>query len=260
MGSTVSADAGAATERRVAAEAQASYDNGRARHRDGWVRDYAPLVKRIAHHMMARLPASVELDDIIQAGMMGLLDAIGRFEENRGARFDTYAAQRIRGAILDELREHDWLPRGARRDMRRIEKAIRALEQRHGRAPTEPEVARELAMPLDQYQEMLQNARGCQIFHFEDLLDTDDGQFLERQTIEQPEPGPLEHLLNEDLREQLSAAIEKLPEREKLVMSMYYERELNLREIGAVLGVSESRVCQLHTQAIARLRSQIREQ
>ncbi|HUO44445.1 MAG TPA: RNA polymerase sigma factor FliA [Burkholderiales bacterium] len=236
------------------------YDSGPVRNRDNWVREYAPLVKRIAHHMMARLPASVELDDIIQAGMMGLLDAINRFEENRGARFDTYAAQRIRGAILDELREHDWLPRGVRRDMRRIEKAIRSLEQRHGRAATEPEVARELEISLEQYQQLLQNARGCQIFHFEDLVDTDDGQFLERQTVEQPDPGPLEHLLNENMREHLSAAIDRLPEREKLVMSMYYERELNLREIGAVLGVSESRVCQLHTQAIARLRSQIREQ
>lgn len=237
------------------------YAAAAGRDRDQWVKEYAPLVKRIAHHMMARLPASVELNDIIQVGMMGLLDAIGRYEENQGARFDTYAAQRIRGAILDELREHDWLPRGARRNMRRIERAIHTLEQRVGRAPGEAEVANEMQLPLAEYQEMLQEARGCQIFHFEDMSpDGDDEHFLERRAVNTDQPGPLENLIDEDMRARLTGAIDDLPEREKMVMSMYYERELNLREIGAVLGVSESRVCQLHTQAIARLRTRIKRE
>jgi len=207
--------------------------------------------------MMARLPASVELDDIIQAGMMGLLDAINRYEDNHGARFDTYAAQRIRGAILDELREHDWLPRNSRKNMRRIEAVIHKLEQRSGRAPSETEVAAELKVPLDEYQTMLQDARGYQIFHYEDMLDSDE-HFLDRN-ISDEQPGPLDQLLDEAKRKQLVSAIGSLPEREKTVMSLYYERELNLREIGAVLGVSESRVCQIHTQAIARLRAQLRD-
>lgn len=237
------------------------YAAAAGRDRDQWVKEYAPLVKRIAHHMMARLPASVELNDIIQVGMMGLLDAIGRYEENQGARFDTYAAQRIRGAILDELREHDWLPRGARRNMRRIERAIHALEQRLGRPPGEAEVAQEMQLPLPEYQEMLQEARGCQIFHFEDMSpDGDDEHFLDRRAPSTDQPGPLENLIDEDMRARLTGAIDDLPEREKMVMSMYYERELNLREIGAVLGVSESRVCQLHTQAIARLRTRIKRE
>ena len=237
---------------------QAAYAAGAGRNADAWVREYAPLVKRIAHHMMARLPASVEVDDIIQAGMMGLLDAVNRYEDNQGARFDTYAAQRIRGAILDELREHDWLPRGTRKNMRRIEATIRKLEQRNGRAPSETEVAADLKLPLNEYQEMLQDARGYQIFHIEDMHEAGDEDFLERSAPD-TQPGPLDQLVDESLRRQLTAAIGGLPEREKMVMSMYYEREMNLREIGAVLGVSESRICQIHTQAIARLRTHLRD-
>ena len=224
--------------------------------RQGWIEQYAPLVKRIAHHMMARLPASVEVDDIIQAGMMGLLDAVNRYEEAQGAQFETYAVQRIRGAILDELRGSDWLPRSARRNMRRIETAINALEQRQRRAPTEKEVADYLEVPLAEYQQMLQDARGYQIVSYEDFGESENEQFLERRGGD-AHPGALDKLIDGEMREQLAAAIEELPEREKLMMSLYYERELNLREIGEVLGVSESRVCQLHTQAIARLRTKI---
>lgn len=226
--------------------------------RRGWIQEYAPLVKRIAHHMMARLPASVEIDDIVQAGMMGLLDAVNRYEEAQGAQFETYAVQRIRGAILDELRGADWLPRSTRKNMRRIEAAISALEQRNGRPPTEKEVAGHLKLPLDEYQEMLQEARGYQILSYEDFRGPEDEHFLERRGAD-GQPSPLDRLIDEETRTRLINAIGELPEREKLMMSLYYEKELNLREIGDVLGVSESRVCQLHTQAIARLRIKIRE-
>jgi RNA polymerase sigma factor for flagellar operon FliA len=218
---------------------------------------YAPLVKRIAHHMMARLPASVEVDDLIQTGMMGLLDAVNLYEESHGAKFETYAGLRIRGAILDGLREADWLPRNFRRDLRRIESAIAALEQRLGRAPSEQEVALELGMALLDYQRMLQEARGYQLVSFEDFNHGDGDNYLDRH-CEDRSADPLEVLLDRSLREQLVKGIAALPEREKTVMGLYYEQDLNFREIGETLGVTESRICQLHSQAIARLRSQVR--
>src|SRR5574338_1433597 len=220
------------------------------------VENYAPLVKRIAFQLMAKLPASVDVDDLIQNGMIGLLDAIGRYEEGLGAQFETYAVQRIRGAMLDGLRENDWLPRSLRRDMRRIEAAIHALEQQFGRQPTEKELADSLDMPLQAYQKMLQEARGYQLVYFEDFAEEAGEDYLERYFAGN-DGDPLAILLDAGMREQLVKAIEDLPEREKLAMGLYYEEDLNLREIGEVLGVSESRVCQLHGQAIARLRSRI---
>lgn len=223
-----------------------------------YLKQYAPLVKRIAYHMMAKLPASVEIDDIIQTGMLGLLDAINLYEESHGAKFETYAAQRIRGAMLDGLRQVDWLPRSFRRDLRRIESAIAKLEQRFGRPPSEKEVALELDVALGDYQKMLQDARGYQLVSFEDLNHDDDSDYLDRH-CQDSGANPLDVLLDRKFRERLVKGIDALPEREKTVMGLYYEEELNFREIGETLGVSESRVCQLHTQAIARLRSQIRD-
>ncbi|MBN8440774.1 MAG: RNA polymerase sigma factor FliA [Thauera sp.] len=220
------------------------------------VEAYAPLVKRIAFQLMAKLPASVDIDDLIQNGMIGLLDAIGRYEEGLGAQFETYAVQRVRGAMLDGLRENDWLPRSLRRDMRRIEAAIHALEQQHGRAPSETELADSLGVSLPDYQHMLQEARGHQLVYFEDFGDSDGDDYLERH-LGQAEANPLLILEDADMRTKLVRAIEDLPEREKLVMALYYDEELNLREIGEVLGVTESRVCQLHSQAVARLRSRV---
>jgi RNA polymerase sigma factor FliA len=222
------------------------------------VRDLAPLVKRIAHHMMASLPPSVEIDDVIQSGMMGLLDAARRYQTSEGAQFETYAVQRIRGAMLDGLRQCDWLPRGIRRSLRRVEQMISRLEQQNGRAPTESELATALDMSLLEYQQLLQDARGYQIVSYEDFSGDDEDSFLERHAAG-PENDPLEFLEDRSVRQTLVAGIEELPEREKLVMALYYEQELNLREIGEVLGVSESRVCQIHTQAIARLRVRMRD-
>jgi RNA polymerase sigma factor for flagellar operon FliA len=224
--------------------------------KDQLVQRFAPLVKRIAYHLMARLPSSVQVEDLVQNGMIGLLDAINRFEAGMGAQFETYAAQRVRGAMLDGLRENDWLPRSLRRDFRRIETAIAQLEQQNGRAPSESELAGALAMPLADYQKLLQDARGHQLVSFEDMLEDDDGNFLERHLADESyEPSKL--LEDDNLRQRLMQAIEALPEREKMMMALYYEQDLNLREIGEVMGVTESRVCQLHSQAVARLRSRI---
>lgn len=218
------------------------------------LKEYAPLVKRIAHHLMARLPSSVSVDDIIQAGMIGLLEAAGRYDELRGAQFETFAAQRIRGAMLDELRQADWMPRSLRRDMRRIETAMSQLQQRLGMPPSETEIAKELGIPLAEYQQMLFESRGAQLLYYEDFHNEDDEDFFDRYDID-GDADPLALLQDEHFRDALIKAIDNLPERERMLMGMHYEQGMNLREIGEVMGVSESRVCQLHSQAVGRLRS-----
>lgn len=225
--------------------------------KDQLVAQYAPLVRRIAFHLMAKLPASVDVNDLVQNGMIGLLDSLSRFEEGMGAQFETYAVQRIRGAMLDGLRENDWLPRGVRREMRRVEAAIHQLEHANGRAPTESELAKALDMSLADYQKLLLDARGHQVVYLEDLSDGEGEDFLERHASEATIPDPLALIEEAGLRSALVVAVEALPEREKLMMALYYEQDLNLREIGEVLGVTESRVCQLHSQAIGRLRAAV---
>jgi RNA polymerase sigma factor for flagellar operon FliA len=223
------------------------------------LQEHAPLVKRLAHQMKAKLPPSVEVDDLIQAGMIGLLDAVSRYEETHGAQFETYAVQRIRGAMLDELRSSDWLPRSIRQNMRKIEEAINSLQQKLGRAPKEAEIAKQLKLSLTEYQDMLNEGSGHQLLYFEDFHDKEDSDhFLDRYHVDESSD-PLQSLLAGGFREAVIHAIDSLPEREKILMGLYYEQEMNLKEIGAVMGVSESRVCQLHGQAIARLRAKLRE-
>ena len=220
------------------------------------VQRFAPLVKRIAHQLMVRLPASVQLDDLVQNGMIGLLDALARYEEGFGAQFETYASQRIRGAMLDSLREADWLPRTVRREIRRVEALVHQLEQQLSRPPSEKELADGLGMALADYQRLLLEARGHQLLYFEDFVEEGDEDFLERHFTDN-EADPSRLLEERGVRESLVKAIEDLPEREKMLMALYYEQDLNLREIGEVMGVTESRVCQLHSQAVARLRSRV---
>jgi RNA polymerase sigma factor for flagellar operon FliA len=226
--------------------------------RNHLLEQHMPMVKRLAHHMKAKLPPSVEVDDLIQAGMMGLLDAINRYEETHGAQFETYAVLRIRGAMLDEVRSSDWMPRSTRQNMRKVETAMSTLQQKLGRAPTESEVAKSMKMPLAEYQDMLSDGGGHQLLYYEDFHD-DDGNdsFLDRYAVDDSDP--LRALLETDFRQAVIDAIDGLPPREKILMGLYYEEELNLKEIGAVMGVSESRVSQLHTQAVARLRATLRE-
>jgi RNA polymerase sigma factor for flagellar operon FliA len=184
---------------------------------------------------------------------------VSRYEETHGAQFQTYAVQRIRGAMLDELRSSDWLPRSMRQNMRKIEVAMNALQQRLGRPPNESEVAKQLNLSLASYQELLTEGGGHQLVYYEDFHDSDGNEhFLDRYCTDE-ESDPLQTLMNSGFRAALIEAIDTLPEREKILMGLYYEQEMNLKEIGAVMGVSESRVCQLHSQAIARLRSTLRE-
>ena len=223
------------------------------------LKQYSPLVRRLAHQMIAKLPANVEIDDLIQVGMIGLNDALGRFDAAQGVQFETFATQRIRGAMLDELRGSDWMSRGDRRHQRSIEAAVHKLEQKLGRAPSESEIAKEMGLSLQDYQELLSKVRGTQLVHLEDMSGDDgDDDYLDRHVIDE-NANPLSLLNDHRMREALVEAIKNLPEREQYVMSMYYEHDMNLKEIAAVLGVTESRVCQLHSQSIARLRSRLRE-
>ncbi len=220
---------------------------------------YMPMVKRLARNMMGRLPPNVDENDIVQAGMMGLLDAISRYDEAQSGQFEAYAIQRIRGSMLDELRQSDWMPRSLRKSMREIEKTISGLQNRLGRHPSEKEIAEAMKIPLADYQSMLGDARGHQLLYFEDFgSDDEEDSFLDKQRADDSWI-PLQQLLDRGLRDSLIAAIEDLPEREKLLMSLYYEQELNLREISEVYGVSESRICQLHSQAVARLRAKLKD-
>jgi RNA polymerase sigma factor for flagellar operon FliA len=226
--------------------------------RSAAVERYAPMVRRLASQLIARLPANVEIDDLIQAGMIGLMDALSRYETGHGAQFETFAMQRIRGAMIDELRGADWLPRSVRRNQRAIETAVHAVEQRVRRSATEAEVAEQMGIGLAEYQQMLGDAHGGQLLYLDDFVGSDtDESFIDRH----PGPDgldPVKVLDDDRFRASLAAAIEGLPERERQVMGMYYEHDMNLKEIGAVLGVTESRICQLHSQAVARLRTKLK--
>jgi len=230
---------------------------------DRLVGQHTPLVRRLALQLVARLPASVELDDLMQAGMIGLLDAARRYREMPDAQFETYATARIRGAMLDELRSQDWLPRSVRSKARRIEQAVQSLEQSLGRAPQEAEIAQAMDLSLPEYRELLGDAQGLQIVHYEDFGNEGEGEsdWHDRSGASSgAATEPLARLLAGDLRSALAEAIGELPEREKLLLSLYYEQGLNLKEIGAVMGVTEGRVCQLRTQATARLRAHLQKQ
>ena len=217
---------------------------------------FAPLVNRIARQLVSKLPASVELDDIVQAGMIGLMDAARRYRDDRGAQFETFATQRVRGAMLDELRPTDWAPRSLRRSLRALDAAVQVLEQRLGRRPLEGEVARELGVSLADYRSLVAEARGGQIVSLEELDETVEGEALTRQRAD-PACEPQAIAEERRIRGDLVGAIEALPERERQLMGLYYEEDLNFREIAAVFGVTESRVCQMHSRAVARLRARV---
>ena len=227
--------------------------------RETYVSQYAPLVKRVAHQMLSKLPANVEVDDLIQAGMIGLMDAVERFEDDHGAKFETFASQRIRGAMLDELRAGDWLPRSVRRNQRTIESAIIKLQHRNGRVPNEREIANELGMDLPQYHQLLSDARGAQLCNYDDADVGEDGEDFFSRGVGDSSSDPSHMLADKRFKLSLVSAVEALPDREKTLMGLYYEQDLNMKEIAAVLGVTESRVCQLHSQAVARLRGRLKD-
>ncbi|MCQ9616018.1 RNA polymerase sigma factor FliA [Paenalcaligenes niemegkensis] len=229
---------------------------------DSLVEQYAPLVRRQALQLVSRLPSSVELDDLIQAGMMGLLDAIRRYQIMAEAQFETYAVTRIRGAMVDELRSQDWLPRSVRTKARTIELALSALRQRFMREPSEQEVADELQLGLEQYRLLLEEASGVQVVHYEDLARRSEGggdvlEFLSSAESTVHTDNPFNQIVSNELRLALIEAINALPEREKLLLALQFEQDLNQKEIAAVMEVTEGRVSQLRSQAIARIRASL---
>lgn len=218
------------------------------------IADNMELVKRIAYHLIARLPAHTEIEDLMQAGMMGLLEAARNYDEARGASFSTFAGFRIRGAMLDEVRRHDWTPRSVHRKQREVSAAIRELEAETGRHPSSADIAARMGIDVDDYHKILRDSAGCSLLS---LSEADDESRPVRQAASDESADPDRICAEDQFRSEVIAAIDRLPDKEKMVLSLYYERELNLKEIGAVLGVTESRVCQIHGQALARLRSHV---
>ncbi|MBJ7555240.1 RNA polymerase sigma factor FliA [Marinomonas spartinae] len=223
---------------------------------DAIVEQYGYLVKKIAYHLLARLPNTVDVNDLTQAGMMGLIEAYKRFESDKGASFETYAGIRIRGSIMDEIRKTDWAPRSVRRNGRAVSAAIKELEAKAGRDVSDMEVAAHMNISIEEYHDIIHSSMTTQLFSYEEMLESDDGGVLDTFS---DEASGTPYLLAEEsgFQDQLANEIDQLPEREKLVLSLYYNDELNLKEIGAVLGVSESRVSQIHSQAALRLRARL---
>lgn len=224
--------------------------------KDDLVNRHAPLVKKIAYHLLGRLPASVIVDDLIQAGMLGLLDAANQYDPGQGASFETYASIRIRGAMLDELRRTDWAPKSVHRKARELAAAIHQVEAVTGCDAGDRDVAEAMGISLDEYHQLLQETSCSRMLSVEEFA-SDDGDVYER--FSGTTPSPVEALEDEQFRTHLAEAIGALPEREQLIMSLYYEQELNLREIGAVLKVTESRISQLMSQAHSRLRARLHD-
>ena len=218
------------------------------------VDQYAPLVERIAHHLLARMPASVQRDDLIQSGMIGLIEAARKYDVSRGASFPTYAGIRIRGSMLDEVRKGDWAPRSVHRKARKVAQAIKAIESRSGQDARDKDIAAEMNISMDEYYKILQDATGSRLFSFDDIIEGDDSA-LELASAELL--GPLDGLQLDAFKSCLVKAVDGLPEREQLVLSLYYKEERNLKEIGTIIGVSESRVSQIHSQAALRLRARL---
>lgn len=237
-------------------DALAAYSKVNQQTQETLVKTHAILVKRIAHHLLGRLPHSVQLDDLIQAGMLGLLEAARHYDSSKGASFETYAGIRIRGHMLDEVRRNDWVPRSVYRNSRMISEAVKNLENRFGREAKDTEIAVELGIPINEYHEMLQDSASSHLYGFDDLGVTDDMLHFEGGG-ESTEPHI--NVMHKDLISRLTLVIDGLPHKERLVLSLYYEQDLNLKEIGEVLEVSESRVSQILSQATLRIKSRITE-
>ncbi len=222
---------------------------------------YSPLVKYVGGRMASGLPAHVEESDLISYGLVGLISAIQRFEPERDIKFETYAITRIKGAIIDELRSLDWVPRSVRSRAREIEKANSKLEHRYQRAPTDEEMAAELDLSVEGFQEALLQISNSTVAALDELWTVSDAsgdQVSLLDTLQDPDaPDPAQVMDATDMKDRVADAIARLPEREKLVIALYYYENLTLREIGEVLGVTESRVSQLHTKAVLRLKSRL---
>lgn len=215
---------------------------------------HALLVRKIAYHLIGRLPDTVQVDDLLQAGSMGLLEASRNFDADKGASFETFASIRIRGSMLDEVRRQDWVPRSVHRNSRRVSEAIKAIEGRTGREATDNEIAEEMGVSLQEYNKYLADTAGSRLFSFEEINSQEDSAY---EVPDLKASDPLAEVQESQFQESLADAIATLPEREQLVLSLYYNEELNLKEIGATLNVSESRISQILSQAAARLRGRL---
>ncbi len=222
---------------------------------DELVRRHSAMVKRIAWHLKARLPASVEIGDLIQAGMIGLLEAAKNYVAARNSSFEAYASLRIRGAMLDEMRRTDWTPRSVYRRLREVMDAMRAIEAETGREAEEGEIVLRLGISHEEYAQIMDDASRSRVLSLS--TDDDEGESKVFDVADDEDAQPQVRFEDSGRRQALASAIAALPEREQLMMALYYNEELNLKEIGEVLGVSESRICQLHGQALVRLRTRL---
>jgi RNA polymerase sigma factor for flagellar operon FliA len=227
--------------------------------RERMLLEHLPAVRYVARRIHGRLPQHVELDDLVSAGVVGLIDAFSKFDHTKKVQFKSYAQFRIRGAILDSLRMLDWSPRELRRKGRAVEEAIRTVTQRRGRAPAEQEIAAEMGLELPEYQQLLGDLRGLEIgsLHVERSEDSGDEELAYIPGA--PEDDPLFRCLQGEMRERLAKAIDELPEKDRLVLTLYHYENLTMKEIGQMLGVVESRISQIHSSAVVRLRTSLGE-
>ncbi len=221
--------------------------------RDQRILEHIGLVKRIAYHLITRLPSHVQVDDLIQSGMVGLIEAAKNYDPSQGASFETYAGIRVRGAMLDDVRHADWSPRSLHRKMREVREAVHEIENQTGRDAKDQEVADKLDIPLDDYYAIKRDSSNAQIFS----LDQTDDDLGQQNRLATSISEPLDNLQHSNFKASLTDVIKELPAREKMVMSLYYNEELNLKEIGLVMEISESRVCQIHSQALKHIRNKM---
>ena len=230
--------------------------------RDVLIRQYLPLIKLVANRIIRKLPPQIELNDLINTGVLGLIDAIEKFDPSRDIKFETYAEFRIRGAILDELRNLDWVPRSIRQKIHELQAAIERVELQHKRHASDEELAKELGVSIDDYHDLLNKANGVTLLSFEDLGYSKDS-VQRRNALEYYKEPHNENLITllhlREVRDIIAAALETLPKNERFVLSMYYFDELTMKEIGLVLGITESRVSQIHNKAILRLKARLRQ-
>ena len=229
--------------------------------RDGLILEHLPQIKYIAQRISSKLPSHVELNDLVSAGVLGLLDAIDKFDESRGVKFKTYAELRIKGAILDSLRNLDWAPRSLRKKSKDLEKVYRELEQRLGRPVADKEVCDEMGITLEEFYDLVDQIKGLNLGSFHELSNQEDengGEPLVKYVPDAPDMDPFFVFHKTEIQGILATAIDTLPKKERLVVSLYYFDEMTMKEIGKVLGVNESRVSQLHTKAMLRLRTKLK--
>jgi len=229
--------------------------------REEVIKRYSPMIKYVANRIAMRLPPHIEVDDLISVGVLGLMDAISKYDSSRGAKFKTYAEFRVRGAILDELRAMDWVPRSIRQKASNVDKVVQALQAKLSRSPEDEEVAKEMGISLDQFHDTLNETKSIPVFSLEDLgiaKESGEQQSLLDCLAGKADADPQTQIRLIELKEIIAKAIDALPEKERLMVSLYYYEELTMKEIGAVLDITESRVSQIHSKAVYRLRTKLK--